>query len=280
MRRSSAFPVAIAVIVALVAGGCSSLGLGSSPSPSPSPAPASLPPSPSPLPSPRKASLPPSPSPRPSPSPVGSASPSPSAVSDPAAVIAAFIRVGTDPNFSAHIALRATMDIGPLPFNLDSTTDVAGAESETILEIGVGDQTAVSEVIVADGRTYSRLNGGTWRVVVGPVDPARVNPFARLVAGGVTYLRTQGVGGRLLHRLRIKDALPIDPSEISTARVEDVQVERATFEVLVDDAGRPVLGYYDFLGSALVDGERQPITIDADYRFSKVGEPIVVEAPF
>ncbi len=188
------------------------------------------------------------------------------------------MRVAADPAFSAHVSLVATMLIDEIPFELESTSDIAGPAFETTTTLVVADESLRTQVIMVDGKTYVRLGTGGWRTVAGAADPRDVNPFAGLEPSDLRYLKAQSVGGRVLHRLRI-EALPIDPAKVATSRIEDVEVDLATFEVLVDDAGRPVLGYYDFTGSALIDGARQPITIDADYRFSKIGEPITIEPP-
>jgi hypothetical protein len=274
------------LLVTLAVVGCSGLGLSSSGPESPSIAAPSIAAASavastvvSPRPSPR-----PSPSPVPSPSPAASSVASPSApastvpAADPDAVVANFVSLASAPDFSAHVGVVATMEIGAIPFDLDSSTDLAGVDFGSVTTLAVAGQSLRTQVIAIGGKTYVRLGTGDWRIVPGAGDPNGVNPFAGLEPGDLTYLKTQSVGGRPLHRLRL-DALPIDPAKVTTSRIENVVVDVATFELLVDEAGRPVLGYYDFAGSARIDGTRQPLTIDANYRFSKVGEPIPIEAP-
>jgi hypothetical protein len=190
------------------------------------------------------------------------------------------VAVAGGPDFSGHVSVVATMDIGAMAFDLETTSDVAPNGMATVTTIEVDGQRVSTEVVVADGKAYVRPPGGGWRILpTPPIDPAQ-DVFTRLDdAADVTYLKQQMVGGRVLHRVRLKDALPIDPSRISSARILDIKVEMASFEILVDDAGVPVLGYYDFQGSASIEGVRQAIVIDANYRFSKIGEAIDIDPP-
>jgi hypothetical protein len=195
-------------------------------------------------------------------------------------VVAAFIAIAGSPDFSGHASVVATMDIGAMAFVMESTSDFALNEMATVTTIELEGQRVSTEVVVADGKAYVRPPGGAWQVMATPPIGSEQDVFTRLDdPSDVTYLKTQLVGGRILHRIKLKDALPIDPSRVSTARIVDVQVDKASFEILVDDAGVPVLGYYDFEGSAAIEDVRQAIVIDADYRFSKIGEPIDIDPP-
>lgn len=213
----------------------------------------------------------------PSPSGPASALPSPA---PPEAVVAGFVAVAGGPDFSGHTSVVATMDIGAMTFILETSSDFAPTEMATVTTIEVDGQAVSTEVIVADGKAYVRPPGSGWRILpTPPIDPGQ-DVFTRLDdPSDVTYLKTQMVGGRILHRVRLNDALPIDPSTISSARILNVQVGKASFELLVDDAGIPVLGYYDFEGTATIENVEQAIVIDADYRFSKIGEPINIDPP-
>lgn len=198
----------------------------------------------------------------------------------PEQVVASFVAIAGDPAFSGHVSVRAAMDIGPIAFVFESVSDFAGPDQTAESTIEVAGQAVTTEVVIAGGRMFVRLPGGQWQVLP-TAPPESGDPvFSRLDGPeDVVYLKQQRVGTRTLHRVRIVDALPIDPGEVANTRITDLQVGEASFEILVDDEGKPVLGYFDLEGTAAIEGVRQAILIDADYRFTRIGEAITIEAP-
>ena len=95
----------------------------------------------------------------------------------------------------------------------------------------------------------------------------------------MTYQKTETVGGKTLHRVRFEDSLAITPRQVPAPNLTQERITRSSFELTLDDDGRPLDGHWRLEGRGRVSGQLQELIVQADLVFTKVGTPMTIKAP-
>jgi hypothetical protein len=127
------------------------------------------------------------------------------------------------------------------------------------------------------GTTWVRIDGAKWKKDA----TFRANsPFAFITREqDVKLATTQPVAGESLHKVTLEQSQLIALTQIRAANLTDVDYKRSSFELLIDDDGKPVSGTARIEGVGRVSNQLQEIAIQLDVVFSKVGAAIVIKAP-
>jgi hypothetical protein len=201
------------------------------------------------------------------------------------------------PGEQARLAFVESVLSGDLTYHAKFDGFVYGAGSEVevtgSLDVGPGKDYQVAATYTyptppkvtyalryVGGTTWVRIDGAKWKK-----DPtfraADTNsPFAFITRErDVKLAKTETVAGERLHRVTFENSKLIALTQIRAGNVSDEDYKRSTFELLVDDAGKPVSGTARIEGVARVSNQLQEIVIQLDVAFSKVGADIVIKAP-
>lgn len=80
------------------------------------------------------------------------------------------------------------------------------------------------------------------------------------------------------YRVRMS-ALLLHPSLIPAFNVTSEHVDRTKFDVVIDQAGRPISGKWQLNGTARVSGQLQEVVMELTVKFANVGGSVRVKAP-
>jgi hypothetical protein len=129
-----------------------------------------------------------------------------------------------------------------------------------------------------------------WGTADGPVQFGRSGshdadsnaPFASVQSRtNVKYLGAEEYKGKPVHRISIPDVVLIHPRTIP-GNIQKEKIGFTTFEVLIDDKGRPVRGTWELEGKGRVGpsgGQLQEVVYDLTLSFSKVGAKLTIARP-
>jgi hypothetical protein len=133
-------------------------------------------------------------------------------------------------------------------------------------------------VRVLDTKRWVRVDRSGWTKVSSAM--ASNSPFADLSTGNaVQAVRTEHVGGKDLHHIKMTGGLIIALDLIPAGNLTNERVNKTELELVVDDAGNPMTATWRLEGDARVSGQLQEIRIEVDMTFTKVGSKIVITAP-
>jgi len=162
--------------------------------------------------------------------------------------------------------------------------DVAGRDLSGVFTIAQKRVRVVTDIVVKDNVQYNKFAGEGWIREEGVPEGMPMDMFATTedpqswegleYVGAVTRNRTQ------LHHLRLPAAfLP----ELSAMMLDEYEgglvVHDLTFDLWVTADGRPRSADLVFDGTVRSAGVEVDMTFNLDYRYSRWGEPIVIEAP-
>jgi hypothetical protein len=259
-RRSAALsggPLALAVLVALVAGvvaGCGAVA----PSGPAIPFVASFPPA--------------------SHSP---AAPSASAKADPATgAVTGFVALVTKKGFSYQATFtgqsRHSTDIFPISKGL---LQVSGDDVLVRATWAFPGHKYAVEHRYVDGKGWVRYDvRDTWhRLTFHPADSMAAFASIRTKAD-VTYLGTVKVAGKTYYQVSFRSAI-VNPVMIPAGNLSDTALTSPKLTLLIDETGQPYKGTAEIDGRGRVSGQLQEIVIDLTVAFTKVGQAVSIKAP-
>jgi hypothetical protein len=226
-------------------------------------------------------------SPSATPSSSGAASPGSSSVASPSvspskpapqAAIQAFVDRVSEPGFSYTATLtgrsRHSTDVLPIK----GTLAVAGANYALVANFTFPDErvTAKVEQRYVNRVGWVRFHPDGWQKLKAFGEDDVLSPFAGILApSDVTLLETLA---NKRYRVRMS-ALILDPSLIPAFNVTTERVDRTKFDVVIDQAGRPLSGAWQLNGTARVSGQLQEVVMELTVKFARVGGNVTVRAP-
>ena len=129
------------------------------------------------------------------------------------------------------------------------------------------------------GVAWFRVGTRSWQKAA---DFTPANTMAAFAAvhgpADVTYLGPRTVGGKHLFAVSIASAI-VNPVMIPEINLTEAAVTDPNLTLLVDASGRPVSGTSEIRGRGRVSGQLQELVIDLTVTFTKIGEPVSVNAP-
>lgn len=216
-------------------------------------------------------------SPWPTPAAVRSALPSRPPV-DPRVLIDRFITefASADPTLHVVIEMGVSQTLvgktdawaGVTLQGISSGADFSGSmRSDEVSEFN-------KDVVSVGDETYVRPLGGAWAQTPNSGTAQPINPMAGLTADDILYRGVRpGTALTILESTRLTgvrlNAIPLDGATSDLAR----------FEIDVTDDGVPVSARLAFLVSGVYRGDQALISHDVDHEFTRVGEPVLIEAP-
>lgn len=133
-----------------------------------------------------------------------------------------------------------------------------------------------------NGKGYIKREGKAWASLKNYDLNDSYVPFKRVTdTSNVKYLGPVEVGGKILHRISIPEALLIHPTTIPY-NVKKEKVEQLTLEVRIDDKGKPRTGTWELRSQARIGegvGQLQRVVYQLELKFSKVGAKLTVKKP-
>jgi hypothetical protein len=197
---------------------------------------------------------------------------------DPALAFAARMNAGSA---SYRVDCRGSFVVGNTVGNFSSSTSVSGADMAGEYEFSMGRIRVAAEVVVKDGAQYVRPSGEEWTRIA---DVESSMPGDLLTTFGATDWGLMKVVGRerrdgqRVHHLRIPN---VDWQALSETLFEDQGelIKGVKLDVWVTPSGVPVEAKLSVEGTTTEDGVELDFEIDFDYRFTRFGEPLPIEAP-
>lgn len=180
-----------------------------------------------------------------------------------------------------HVAAEGDMDVGNESLAFHMEMDFAGDDVSSVIDISQKRVRARTESIVKDGIQYDRLAGDGWIRSEGTPDGLSSGIFGSMYSlDGLEYVGAVRRNGQLLHHLRFpQEYVPL----LNSAFIEDfaggMTVHDFRFDVWITGDGRARSATFKMDGTAHESGVEVDVTLDFEYRFSRWGEPIVVDAP-
>jgi hypothetical protein len=219
------------------------------------------------------------------PSPATSAATTPSPAGTPGtaatakAVVDGLRALAADPDRTFRISFkgesRHTTDI----LKVSGAEGVHGDDAEVIATFdfpGSGSDTITYRRVA--GTDWTRFSGGPWEALAGIDAALVVDPLAGArLATGIQYLGpVPGDEGHF--RLKLTGVI-LHPVLIPASNLTNTSVTATTLVLETDATGIPVTGTWTMRGQGRVSGQLQEIAMDLALTFSKVGDPLAIEAP-
>ena len=211
--------------------------------------------------------------------PPSSIEPTPTPTKNPAlAAVAAFVdRVSSD-DFSYTATLRGQSRHSVTILPVKGSLAVSGSDYALVASFTFPDERVTAKVEQRFVRRvgWIRYHPERWQRLKAFGEDDVLSPFAGvLTASDVTLLET--LKGPT-YRVRISGLL-LHPSLIPAFNVSEEDVQRARFDVMIDQDGRPLSGTWELTGSARVSGQLQEVVMELSVKFANVGEKVTVRAP-
>lgn len=215
-------------------------------------------------------------------------------------IVAAFIAASQDDARTMHMEWTGTIHTsqgGELgapdsDVSLLSTFEFSGADYEGVLTTTVSAMGGSSTMGYAQvgGVNFTRYEGGAWQLIeAGALTAQGFDPLGGLSAAGVAYEEPETIDGRLLHRLRVTDALgALQRTLLSQAVFSEsglVDGGASDYLVYVDGQGVPVAAqlHVDVRTQMMIDPTGAWADVEygmtSDYEFSDWGAEITIVAP-
>ena len=207
------------------------------------------------------------------------------AVSAHDAAIAAFVDRVAAEDFTYRLSYKGRAALAVSTASIAGHTDVKGADFATDFTYKGTDHTNKGlkwriQIRAVNGKAWAK-GDGAWQSLKGWRDEDTNIPFhAVATARDVTYLDTEELDGKTVHRVAIKEAHLIDPQTIP-GYLTDERIRSVKLELLIDDHGKPLAGTWrlDGQGRVGLSGQLQGILYELDLTFSKVGADISIKKP-
>lgn len=200
-------------------------------------------------------------------------------------VVDAFLETATAADVSFHVDFSGTVSVSDPDggsyqtfSHMSAALDVAGDDWSGYVDAASPGEMVAANVIYVDGSAWARAPGTVdWQAsTFEPSQP--MNPFTQVEGPDeIDYQGTSLVDGQVLHHLRISRWLG---NELA-ALPEDLEVSRtdASFDVYTTPGGVPVYATLTQTLHAEMNDAQNRIETPAEYRFSRWGEPILIQAP-
>jgi hypothetical protein len=218
--------------------------------------------------------------------PASSPTPSPSPTAHELA-IAAFVEDVTSGSMSYRVKFTGQMAVSVDVLPIAGSMDVSGDDFASSFTYDFSDEyrgigkTRV-QVRGVRGKGYIKRGGGAWASIKGYGVEDSYVPFKSITSiSDVRYMGPVEVDGKVLHIVSIPGAMLIHPNTIPGDSKKE-KVDRVTLEMLIDDAGRPIVGVWKLRGQSRIGagiGQLQRVAYDLDLRFSKVGAKLTIKRP-
>lgn len=204
-----------------------------------------------------------------------------------AAAIAAFVDLVTADDFSYRVSFKGGVGLSTAQLPIEGHSDVSGQDVSTTFTYDLSAEYAHLpdpirlSVRAVDGKGYMRLDGGGWTTIkVGVEDQTTTAFWAVTDVRSVTYLGVDERDSGTFYRISVRDAVLIHPVTIPF-QIRSEKVRRTALELLIDAAGRPIVGTWTADNQARVgdSGQLQGIGYELRLTFSKLGEPFEIRAP-
>jgi hypothetical protein len=201
------------------------------------------------------------------------------------AAIAAFVERVAAGDFTYRVSYKGRAALSVSTASVTGHTDVDGADFATDFTYkgtsfdNKGDKWRI-QIRAVNGKAWAK-GDGAWTAWKGWRDEDTNIPFhAVATARDVTYVDTEELDGKTVHRVAIKDALLIDPLTIP-GYLTDEKIRSLKLELLIDDHGKPLAGTWrlDGQGRVGLSSQLQGILYQLDLTFSKVGADISIKKP-
>jgi hypothetical protein len=218
--------------------------------------------------------------------PASSPTPSPSPKAHDLA-IAAFVEDVTGGSLSYRVKFTGQMavsvDVLPIAGSMDvSGDDFASSFTYDLDNDYPGSGKTRVQVRGVGGKGYIKRGGAAWASIKGYGVEDSYVPFKAITSiRDVRYMGPANIDGKVLHIVSIPGALLIHPNTIPGESKKE-KVDRVTLELLLDDAGRPIVGVWKLRGQSRVGagiGQLQRVAYDLDLRFSKIGAKLTIKRP-
>jgi hypothetical protein len=193
----------------------------------------------------------------------------------------AFVKLVTSDGFSYQATFtgrsRHTTDILPV--------------SKGLLQVSGGDVLVRATFTFPSKHAYTvehrSVGGASWirfdakdswhRVTLKATDSMAAFAAIRAIQD-VTYLGPAVVGSTTYYRVSFRSAI-VNPRMIPASNLTETTLTSPKLTLLIDAAGRPVRGTAEIDGRGRVSGQLQEIVIDLTVAFTKVGQPVAIQAP-
>jgi uncharacterized protein YodC (DUF2158 family) len=201
---------------------------------------------------------------------------SPGPPADSARAISRFLAefAGEQPPFRVTANVEGTVKSGGPHVTISAY--IEGNVSGQDFDGEVALPTARMKVRFVDGVGYARLPRGTWMIAHDVKQTQPLNPFSLLAPDDITYVDTVRVRGKRVHVLHTERWLG---GALEAERIADIELLSTDFTIYVRDDGVPVRGVLDFSLEGTTSEGRGQFDYHVEYRFSRVGKPVTIEAP-
>jgi hypothetical protein len=182
-----------------------------------------------------------------------------------------------EPPFRLAADAIMNVDAGGLQtvFTIKMNGDISGQNFDGSMTMdGLGS----FEVMFVDGVGYVRLDRGPWIVDNEFEQTQPLNPFGSLELSDLELVDTVQRRGRTLHVLRTAEWVGTDMDDVDG--ITDATLLSNVMDIYIRENGVPVLAVLDFAieGNVTDVGEGR-FDYHVEYRFSRVGRPVKIEAP-
>jgi hypothetical protein len=195
----------------------------------------------------------------------------------------AFIALMMSGDARYHAEAAGSAVYGNEHVTIGYSANVSGRDLDATWVLGQDRERAVMSVIIKDDRYYSKPAGEPWQQWESQ-SSLPSDSFSSISAnswGALTYAGPDERGGRRLHHLQlpeidwagIPDVYYLDADEGGTI-IHDMGCD-----IWVSAAGEPVEASIWFEATARNGGLEIDLSYELDYDFSRVGEPVQIEAP-
>ena len=200
-------------------------------------------------------------------------------------MIDALLATTLGPNVTFAVDYTGSMDIRDeatgrqvRALEFSGQMEIAGDDSRGTSRLSVMREPVTVETVSKDGVSWARMPGGEWEPMT-EAEATPSNPFA-LIRGpqDLRYMGEEVQGGRVVEHFRTDrviglDALATLPEGLNVTNVD------TTFDLYTDSEAVPLFADWEVTMEADDGGSPGRIEMRGEYRFSRWGEPIVIEAP-
>jgi hypothetical protein len=197
------------------------------------------------------------------------------------AAIAAFVDRILAGDMSYRMSFNGRTALAVDVLKVDGKTDVEGSNFATNFTYEHKRLGKVRwQIRAIKGKAWVKATGTGWKAYKGYRDSWTNIPFHAVESvRDVKYVGSELRKGKNVHRIKIPEANLVDVSTWPGSVVAE-GTPRTTMELLIDDAGTPIAGTWDFKGRARVGGgQLQEMVYELDLTFSKVDEDLPVTKP-
>jgi archaellum component FlaG (FlaF/FlaG flagellin family) len=217
-----------------------------------------------------------------SPSPA-SATPEPTAGTDSAAIIAAFLDIVDDPDLTMHVVADGTVTVfgggQEQALTIQMEMDVSGEDGVGEASLDLGPSNIDFEMLLVDGRAYID-NNGEWTPLPDYEQTTPLNPFVNFSGpDDVEYLGAERRDGQQVHRLTSELWVGADLATLEDQGWRNAELVRNQTAILVDDSGAPVLMEFTAKMTGSYQRTQASMDFDVSYEFSDVGDPVDIPEP-